>query len=181
MSETETAAPATPAAPPPIRAEYELVEASTLTTHPENPRRGDLTAIRDSLLANGFFGTLVVQKSTRRILAGNHRFRAGVDLGMKQFAVAWVDVDDAAARRILLADNRTGDLGGYDNAALARLLEDVAAEPLGLDGTAWSKDDMDKLVAKMAPPTEFRVVDDRNIPVQHVCPKCQYSWSGKPA
>lgn len=46
-----------------------------LVEHPDNPRRGDEAAIDDSMAVHGFYGAVVVQASTRRIIAGNHRTR----------------------------------------------------------------------------------------------------------
>ena len=61
----------------------------------------------------------------------------------------WVDVDDATARRILLADNRTNDLATYDDAVLAELLT-ALAEDDDLLGTGWDGDDLDALLADIA-------------------------------
>lgn len=36
--------------------------------------------------------------------------------------VVWLDVDDATAKRIMLADNRTADLATYDEQILAEAL-----------------------------------------------------------
>ena len=48
-----------------------------------------------------------------------------------------LDVDDDQARRLLLVDNRTQDLAGYDSAVLDALLADLAASAGGLDGTGY--------------------------------------------
>jgi ParB-like nuclease domain len=80
---------------------YELVPAEQLNEHPRNARRGDVDAIATSIRANGFFGTLVAQRSTGNVLVGNHRFRAGILEGMESFPVIWIDCDDARALKIL--------------------------------------------------------------------------------
>ncbi|WP_433225815.1 ParB N-terminal domain-containing protein [Microtetraspora malaysiensis] len=65
----------------------ERVAISSLKNHPDNPRRGDLDVIAESLRENGQFAPLVVQASTSYILAGNHRYpattRARTATGMK--------------------------------------------------------------------------------------------------
>lgn len=128
------------------------MSAADLRPFPGNPRRGDIDAIRESIRKNGFFGALVVRSGTNEILAGNHRFRAGVAEGLTSFPVHVVDVDDAGARRILLADNKTGDRATYDTEALADILRSVAE---GIDelnasvfaGTGYSLPEVDALLA----------------------------------
>src|SRR3954469_8056045 len=98
-----------------------------LVEHPDNPRRGDEAAIEASMAAHGFFGAVLVQASTGRIIAGNHRTRVARRTGAETIPVLFVDVDDDQARRLLLADNRTNDLATYDDRELAALLEDLAS------------------------------------------------------
>lgn len=125
----------------------EQVKVDGLKTHPSNPRKGDLSAITRSIEINGFYGSIVAQKSTGYILAGNHRYMAAKANKAKEVPVIWVDVDDDEAKRIMLADNRTSDLGGYDEDALAELLRDVNAT-LSLDGTGYTEADLDALLGE---------------------------------
>lgn len=107
-----------------VKQSYELVDVGRLTPHPDNPRRGDLGVLVDSIDADGFDGAVVAQ-----LLAGNHRLMAACEHGLTVLPVVWVDVDDEAALRILLVDNRSNDLADYDQDALAVLLvglEDLA-------------------------------------------------------
>jgi len=125
------------------------VPIDDLIRHPDNPRQGDVGAISASIEVNGWYGTVVAQSSTGRVLAGNHRIEAARHLGMREVPVYWVDVDDATARRILLADNRTNDLATYDDAVLAELLSGLAEDD-DLLGTGWDGDDLDALLADSA-------------------------------
>lgn len=126
----------------------ETVPMSQITTHPDNPRRGDIEAIAQSLAANDQFQPLVVQRSSSRILAGNHTYLAADLLGWQTIDVAFVDVDDVAAMKILLAANRTADLGTYDERLLLAILGDIREtdEELLL-GTGYTSDDVDELLA----------------------------------
>ena len=128
----------------------EMVAVTKLTIHPNNPRQGDIGAIVESIEKNGWYGTLVAQKSTGRVLAGNHRLQAAQALGMEEVPVYWVDVDDTEAQRILLADNRTSDLASYDDNILADLLKDMALNGAGLEGTGYDGDDLDDLLADIS-------------------------------
>ena len=104
----------------------ENVDPNTLELHPENPRQGDIGAIVTSIEQNGWYGTLIAQQKSRRVLAGNHRLQAALALDMKEVPVYWVDVDDTEAQRILLADNRVSDLATWDDSILVGLLEGLA-------------------------------------------------------
>lgn len=121
---------------------YELVSAADLVPHPDNPRHGDVDSIAESVAHNGFYGALIVQRSTRRVLAGNHRLYAARQEGIEQLPVIWVDVDDDAARRILLVDNRSNDVATYDAGKLEALLAELNVTEHGLAGTGYSAADL---------------------------------------
>lgn len=126
-----------------------------LNLHHKNARTGDVQAIKGSMVANGVYKPIVVNKGTHtgrpnEVLAGNHSLKAMRELAQEnpddtrwQNVSVWlVDVDDDRATRILLADNRTADLGSYDNELLQELLESVDDD---LDGTGYDYDDLDTL------------------------------------
>jgi len=125
----------------------------SLEPWPVNPNEGDVGAISRSVTRNGWYGVVVAQKSSRRILAGHHRIDAARQLGKDQVPVFWHDVDDATAERIVLGDNRTNRLGRDDTRVLLDMLQRVANDPLvGLDGTGWDGDDLDELLARLDGP-----------------------------
>lgn len=125
--------------------EYQLVPIGDVERHPSNPRTHDIDAIRESIRASGFVGAIVVQSSTRLVIAGNGRHEAAELEGMPVVPVIWHDCDDATATRILLADNRASDRSGYDEGVLLALLRDVNDND-GLAGTLWSDDDLQALL-----------------------------------
>lgn len=152
MTRKRTPTKADPPPPSPIQ----LEQLDTLTPHPDNPRRGDITSIMDSIKAHGFYGALVAQVSTRHILAGNHRAQAAARLGIKEAPVVWLDIDDDQARRILLVDNRTNDLATYDTQALVDLLQRLQEEAGHLAGTGYTQDDLHALIKELHPDDDGR-------------------------
>lgn len=155
-----------------------------LTEHPDNPRRGDEATIEASMVAHGFFGAVLAQTSTKRILAGNHRTRVARRLGEPTVPVLFVDVDDDQARRLLLVDNRSNDLAGYDDRELAALLADLTADGGDLLGTGFSDADLADLLDRLAPPAapdQFPDADPAALVIDYRCPSCGYEWSGQPA
>lgn len=131
------------------RQKLEMVSLDRLRPHPANPRRGDVNAVRASMEAHGFYGAVVVQRATGHILAGNHRYYAAVEAGMDAIPAFFLDVDDEQAMRILLADNRTSDLGTYDFDALAQLLDHLASTDQGLDGLGYDERMLNALAASV--------------------------------
>lgn len=120
---------------------YEVVPIDDLTIHPRNPRRGDVELLRESYTQNGFYGAVVVQRSTGYVLAGNHRVMAAREAGFRELPVIYVDVDDATATRILLVDNRAGDKAGYADDELVSLLRELEQEG-DLSGTGWDNESL---------------------------------------
>jgi hypothetical protein len=135
--------------------EMEVVPLGAVKLHPRNPRKGDLRAVRQSIERNGFVGALVANRRTGHILAGNHRYMAARELGLKEIPVIWVDVPAAREVKILLADNRASDLGSYDKRDLAALLQEVALEG-DLLSTLYTQVDLQDL---LGPPGEDEVDD----------------------
>lgn len=83
---------------------------SELRRHPDNPRRGDVNAIAESLEQFGQYRSIVaLQDGT--ILAGHHVFQAAKNLKLGTIRVDVVDTDPQTATKIMLADNRLADLG----------------------------------------------------------------------
>jgi hypothetical protein len=64
---------------------------------------------------------------------------------MTTIPVHYVDCDDAQARRIMLADNKTSDRARYEKDILAELLQEALGDG-GLFGTAFDPSEVDKLL-----------------------------------
>lgn len=101
--------------------DIERVLIDSLVPYPDNPRRGDIETIADSIQINGVYKPLIVQTSTYTILAGNHTWQAAKKLGHKEIDVVWADVDDETAKRIMLVDNRSSELAYNNNTYLLEI------------------------------------------------------------
>jgi DNA modification methylase len=132
-----------------LRGKVADVKMNAVRPHPENPNQGDVGAVSLSIDENGFYGRILVQKSTGYIIAGNHRYLAAAAAGATTIPAEVLDIDDATARRILLVDNRARDLASYDESALADLLRRQLDEAGTLAGTGWTPEDLDDLLADL--------------------------------
>lgn len=120
---------------------FEKVAVDKLKFHPQNPNRGNVSAISQSIESNGWSGVVLVQRGTNHIISGEHRVRAAMESNQETIDVMWVKCSDERALRLLLAHNRARDLAEYDDQVLAEMLEDLALGEGGLGGTLWTEED----------------------------------------
>ncbi len=123
---------------------------ATLQLLPGNPRRGDVAAVARSLDAFGQRKPIVARRDGT-VIAGNHTLQAAQQLGWSEIAVVWVDDDDTTAKAFALADNRTAELGDYDDQLLADLISEVqSASPDLLTASGWGADGVADLLERLA-------------------------------
>jgi DNA modification methylase len=128
------------------------VPVDSLSAMPGNPRIGDVDAVAASLDRFGQRKPIVVRASDRTIIAGNHTWKAAQQLGWSEIAALLVDDDEATGQAFALADNRTAELGSYDEQLLLELIRSVAeADPAMLLDTGWSDEAITELVERIEP------------------------------
>lgn len=139
-----------------------------------NPRRGNVRAIQKSLRRWGQQRPIVVQRSSGRIVAGNHLWHGmqaenaeaeGAAMngltpddpewpdGLHQWdtiLVAYTDLSDLEARAYLVADNRISELGRNDDDALARWLSALVDDGAVDDALGYASQDIDRLLRSIA-------------------------------
>jgi ParB-like chromosome segregation protein Spo0J len=117
------------------------VPIDSLTPHPYNPREGDIGAIAESLKQFGQYRTIVAT-TEGIILAGHHVVQAAQALGWTHVAVTFIEANETEATKILLVDNRTSDLGTYDDDILRQAVLSLADTP----STGWTTEDIQSLL-----------------------------------
>ena len=130
-----------------------------LTPLRENPRQGDVQAAARSYATFGQRKPIVAKREGDGgiVIAGNHQLAAARELGWEKIAVVWVDDDDITAKAFALADNRTADLGTYDDSNLLAMLQAVHDADAGLfASTAYDEDALAALIGEPADPGERR-------------------------
>ncbi|MFD9374625.1 ParB/RepB/Spo0J family partition protein [Streptomyces sp. NPDC059999] len=138
-----------------------VVPLANLAPHHRNPRTGDVEAIAESLATHGQYKPIVVNKGSltgrpNEILAGNHTAKAARQLGWGEIAVTWLDVDEDTAAKIVIVDNRTSDLAGYDTELLADILTDLP----DLEGTGYDRAQLDELLDNTSLPAPIELPSD---------------------
>lgn len=129
-----------------MKYEITTVDISSLSEFPDNPRTSNMAGIVESVKKHGQYRPLTVNKNTNEILTGNHTWLAMKELGYKECAVMFVDVDEVTAKKIVLVDNRTNELATYDKEIMVEILSEFME--LGkLLGTGYSVDEVDDIIA----------------------------------
>lgn len=126
----------------------ERVPIDSVQPHPRNARRGDLDIIAESLQVHGQYAPIVVQAASGNVIKGNHTWAAAKQIGWDHIDIVRVDVDDDQAIRILLVDNRSSDVGSYEEQSLTDLLAGLNGD---LSGTGYDDGDLDARLAELTP------------------------------
>lgn len=124
----------------------EKVALDSIREYANNPRKGNVSLIAESLSKYGQYKPITVNRRSGEILAGNHTYRAAKSIGWSEIDVVYVDVDDVVAAKIVAIDNRTTDTGEYDNDKLRALLEALPE----LDGSGYTFQEYDDLLAELS-------------------------------
>lgn len=181
----------------------EYVRLDELRQHPRNPefKDHDAAGIAASVNRHGFVEPPIVDERTDYLLGGHGRLEhletargngeeppEGIDVAddgmwLVPTILGWSSRSDAEALALMVALNRLPEAGGWKPRGLADLLDEISREPLGLDGTGYSQDDLDAQLAALAEP-EFPPGSgddqprlDQRTPV--VCPECGHSFQPK--
>lgn len=135
------------------------VPIDQLHSLPGNPRVGDVAAVARSLERFGQRKPIVARHADGVIIAGNHTWQAAKKLGWTEIAVVWTDDDDDTMKAFALADNRTSELGSYDEEALRAMVEAVAtADPELIAAAGYNREDLAKILG--TPLDEIPLVKD---------------------
>ena len=113
-----------------------------------NPRKGNVEAVKKSYKKFGQRKPIVATKDDE-VISGNHQLAAAKELGWNKIAVVFTDDDELTAKAFALADNRTADLGTYDDDLLAEMLSSVASDPDMLKATSFTNDDLYNISATL--------------------------------
>lgn len=141
--------------------ETKVVPIDDLQMHHKNPRIGNVEAIAESLRENGQFKAILVNVGTQtgranEILAGNHTWLGMKSLGEEHIYASFVDVSEEEGVKILLADNKIGQLGSFDEKIIGDLFKGLP----DVSGTGFNQDEVDKLLDAQASLDEINATYD---------------------
>lgn len=115
----------------------EYVPIETVKPNDYNPNRQDpkdFELLCRSMSEDGFTAPIVVQRETREIVDGEHRWRAARQLGLAEIPVVFTDMTAEQMRIATLRHNRA--VGSEDGDLLGALFRDLRA----LGAVEWAQD-----------------------------------------
>lgn len=154
-----------------------LVDINTIRPDPTNENSGDVDAVVESIVTNGFYGAVIADQDGM-LIAGHTRYDALHSLGATQIPVLAVHVNSEEQRiRIRIGDNRTTRLGRDDPALMLKTLESLLETDMGLVGTGYQENDLEILRLSLEGPLEFNEEEFAKQRSGHVCvcPLCGWT------
>jgi len=127
-----------------------IMDINALKPYPNNPRKNEhaIEPVANSIREFGFKQPIIVDKNNV-IIAGHTRLLAAKELGMTKVPVIVADdLDPEQVKAYRLADNKTGELAGWDFEKLDIELGDIADIDMSdfgfdLDGDGTQMDSAD--------------------------------------
>jgi hypothetical protein len=170
--------------------EVRRVRLEELHHDPANARKHgprNLDNLVASLQEFGQVEPLVVQKGTGKVIGGNGRLTAMKSLGYTECDIVEFDGSQIQAAALGITLNRSAEHASWDNSALAETLRALQEEEFDLEAVGFTDDEVDAMFGAdqpaiaddAVPPDDFNAYDEA-IDTEYCCPKCGYSWSGKP-
>lgn len=122
----------------------EWVPVAHLKGWKDNPRDNDhvVPALMESIERFGFAAPIVARKEDGMIVAGHTRLKAALELRMTEVPVRWMDLTEAEARMLALADNKLAELAAWDEELLTKAIEELLDEGHDVEGLGFSEDEI---------------------------------------
>ena len=129
------------------------IEVERLKPWKGNPRLNEhaVDAVARSIRSFGFNVPILCDQNML-IVAGHARWKAAKRLGLRSVPVIQLEMTDVQRRAFALADNKTGELAGWDHGRLEKVLEELAAAKVELASLGFSEVELQAL---LAPPKDF--------------------------
>ena len=179
----------------------EWVHVDDLKPNPRNPRKHGQEVLRlaRTILRTTWGAPILAQRSTRRIIGGHGRLEAareilaGIEVdgelrgghehvfaqgapGPGFVPVRWLDVSDAEADAMTLADNARGLQGEDDAALIAEMAAQFGRESEMMRDVGYSAETLDRMIAgagdAIIDGAEPVSADDQSRLDAKVCPHC---------
>lgn len=169
--------------------QIEYVNIYDIKPNPRNPRVHPSEAIDKLVKSITRFGWTnpIIVSNENIILAGHARLKAAKAANMKEVPILRVDIGGNEAELYTIADNKLQEETFWDEEMLSNILEELNEdmELSDFQDIGFTSEDLDILLGEFEDDQdrirdEFPEMNHDNLEEDYVCPKCGYSWSGKP-
>lgn len=159
------------------------VDIDSIALLNDNPRKGDVEAVKRSYETFGQRKPIVVQADGMVTEDGNHQLMAARSLGWTRIAAVICDDDELTAKAYALAANQTGRMGSMDDALVTEMLAELVVDPDLLAATAYTPLEIAGMLGETVGLPTFQPEDnnprlDQRNPT--CCPSCGFEWREGP-
>lgn len=144
------------------------IKITDIKPYDKNPRKNDnaVDMVANSIKEFGFKVPIIVDRNNT-IVAGHTRYKAAKKLGLKEVPVIIADdLTDEQIKAFRLADNKVGEIAGWDFDLLGEELKDI-----GLDMTSFGFTELDLGDMNLDNFFEDNIETEKNNTIK-ICPHC---------
>jgi len=138
-----------------------MLEIDKLVPWDKNPRHNDeaVDAVALSIQEFGWTNPILARSEDMMVIAGHTRLKAAKKLGFEVVPVRFLDVSEADAQRIAIADNKIGELALWNEEVLSEVLNSFDVQELGVLG--FDEDELDRLLKITDPEQQLEEPKDQ--------------------
>jgi hypothetical protein len=139
---------------------------------PSNPRDNDAAVPHVAASIKRFgWQQPIVARADGEVIAGNTRLKAAHHLGLVEVPVVWFSGTDLDAVAYQIADNRTGELATWDEAALSSMLTALRDED-ALDGVGYSAEELQQVLSQPIGELRHEYTSKMDTPIYEITGEC---------
>ncbi len=112
----------------------EWVAIDELKVWASNPRKNTkaIKPVANSIARFGFAAPIIARRVDRVVIAGHTRLQAAKMLKLERVPVRFLDLSENEAQALALADNKLGEIAGWENETLRAILNTLKSEDADL-------------------------------------------------
>jgi DNA modification methylase len=114
----------------------EWVATERLLPWVKNPRKNDdaVARVAESIKRFGFGNPILARRENGEVIAGHTRLKAALQLGLLAVPVRYLDLAEAEAHLLAMADNKLGEIATWNDDAVSEILSEYSEQDRVLAG-----------------------------------------------
>ena len=162
---------------------YQLKDVASLKPYEKNPRvhsEKQVEQLSESIKRFGFTVPILIDEADN-IIAGHGRLEASKLLNLKEVpTIEIANLTEAEKKALIIADNQLTLNSNWNEEFLKDEISLLKDANFDLDLLGFSTEQLEGFFAdikELPEMTDFNEFGE-DIEVEHICPKCNYKWSG---
>ena len=162
---------------------YQLKAITVLKPYEKNPRvhsEKQVKQLSESIKKFGFTVPILIDENNN-IIAGHGRLEASKLLKLKEIpTIEIANLTEQEKKALIIADNQLTLNSNWNEEFLKDEINYLKDENFDLDLLGFSTEQLEDFFTDLRTLPNITNFDEfgEDIEVQHICPKCNYKWSG---